>query len=159
MKIATLALLLAAAATPVLASGSHSGSHDEKMAVGEPGDKAKVTQTVRVSMKETSDGKMLYTPNNFKVRKGQTIRFTIKNDGELDHEFVLDEQKANLEHKAVMAKFPEMEHDNPNSLTLAPGKSGEIIWKFSNDGTFEFACLKPGHYESGMRGDVTVSNK
>ena len=44
-------------------------------------------------------------------------------------------------------------------LIVAPGESGEIIWKFTNDGMFEFACLKPGHYEAGMRGDLKVSAK
>ncbi|KQZ91720.1 copper oxidase [Rhizobium sp. Root564] len=156
MKKAIFGLILASFATPALASGSHAGGH-EKMAVGEPGEKAKATQTIRVTMSETTDGKMIYTPNTFKVRQGQTVVFSIRNSGGVDHEFVLDEQKANAEHKAVMAKFPEMEHDNPNAISLAPGKSGEIVWKFTNGGTFEFACLKPGHYEAGMHGELTVA--
>ena len=28
---------------------------------------------------------------------------------------------------------------------------------FTNDGSFEFACLNPGHYESGMHGPLTVA--
>ena len=40
-----LALLIATLATPALASGTHGGGH-EAMAIGEPGDKAKVTQTM-----------------------------------------------------------------------------------------------------------------
>eukprot|EP00913_Durusdinium_trenchii_P026861 g25196.t1 len=127
------------------------------MAVGEPGKKAQVTQTIRISMKETPDGKMVFTPNGFKVRKGQTIRFTVKNDGELDHEFVLDREDKVMEHKAVMEKFPEMEHDDPNAIRLAPGKSGEIVWKFTNDGVFKVACLIPGHYDAGMHGDEFTS--
>ncbi|MQU73575.1 putative cupredoxin-like copper-binding protein [Sinorhizobium medicae] len=157
MKTFITGLLLAALATPVLASGNHAGGHDEPMAVGEPGEKSKVTQTIRISMKETPDGKMVFTPNNFKVRKGQTIRFTVKNDGELDHEFVLDREDKVMEHKAVMEKFPEMEHDDPNAIRLAPGKSGEIVWKFTNDGVFKVACLIPGHYDAGMHGDVAVA--
>jgi len=156
MKPAFTAMVLAALASPAFASGTHGGGH---MAVGEPGEKPKSTQTIRVTMSETPDGRMIYTPNSFKVRQGQTVVFSIRNAGGVDHEFVLDEQKANAEHKAVMAKFPEMEHDNPNAISLAPGKSGEIVWKFTNGGTFEFACLKPGHYEAGMRGDLTVSAK
>lgn len=154
-----LGLMLATIASPALASGTHGGGHEKAMAIGEPGDKSKVTQTIRVTMKETDDGKMLFTPSKFEFKKGKTVRFTVKNVGELDHEFILDEQKSNLEHKAVMEKFPEMEHDNPNAISLASGETGEIIWKFTNDGLFEFACLKPGHYEAGMRGDLTVSAK
>ena len=41
-------------------------------------------------------------------------------------------------------------------LRLVPGEEGEVIWSFTNTGSFEFACLIPGHYESGMRGDVVV---
>ena len=159
MKAAFFGLLLAALATPALASGNHAGGHGEAMAVGEPGKKANATQTIRITMSETDDGKMIFTPSTFKVRKGQTIRFAIKNAGELDHEFVLDQEDKIMEHKVAMEKFPEMEHDDPNAIRLEPGKSGEIIWKFTNDGTFKIACLVPGHYDAGMHGDVTVAKK
>ncbi|CAN7490719.1 cupredoxin domain-containing protein [Pararhizobium sp. LjRoot238] len=159
MKTAIIGLILAALASPALASGSHAGGHGEAMAVGEPGKKANATQTIRITMKETEDGKMIFTPAVFKVRKGQTVTFAIKNAGELDHEFVLDQEDKIMEHKAVMEKFPEMEHDDPNAIRLATGKSGEIIWKFTNDGTFKIACLVPGHYDAGMHGDVTVAKK
>lgn len=157
MKTAMIALFLAALATPALASGSHAGGHGEAMAAGEPGKKAQATRTIRVSMKETDDGKMVFAPNTFKVRKGQTIVFSIKNAGELDHEFVLDQDDKIMEHKAMMEKFPEMEHDDPNAIRLAAGKSGEIVWKFTNDGTFKIACLVPGHFDAGMHGDVAVA--
>ena len=159
MKTAMIALLLASFAGPALAAGSHEGGHGEAMAIGEPGKKASATQTIRVIMKETEDGKMIFSPATFKVSKGQTVRFSIKNAGELDHEFVLDTHDQVMEHKAIMEKFPEMEHDDPNAIRLAAGKSGEIIWKFTNDGTFKIACLVPGHYDAGMHGDVTVAKK
>lgn len=158
MKTALTGLLLASLATPAIAAGNHAGGHGE-MAVGEPGQKSKVTQTIRVSMKETDDGRMVFTPDSFKVRKGQTIRFAVKNDGEVDHEFVLDQEDKVMEHKALMEKFPEMEHDDPNAIRLAPGESGEIVWKFTNDGVFKVACLVPGHYDAGMHGNVTVAKK
>ncbi len=157
MKIHTLALALATIASPALASGNHAGGHGEKMAVGEPGDKSKVTQTIRVSMKETEDGKMLFQPAVIKVRKDQTVKISIKNAGQSDHEFVLDQEDKILEHKKVMEKFPEMEHADANSLRLTAGQSGEIVWKFTTGGEFKFACLIPGHYEAGMHGDVSVA--
>lgn len=154
--LAGLSLLISAGAA--MAGGTHSGGHDVTMAVGEPGDKAKVTQTVRITMKETDDGEMLFTPSTFKFRKGQTVKFSLKNIGETDHEFVLDAKDKVMEHKALMEKFPDMEHDDPNAVRLAPGESGEIVWKFTNDGTFMAACLIPGHMEAGMHGPVQVSN-
>ena len=75
------------------------------MSVGKPGDAKKATQTVRVTMKETDDGKMIFTPASIKVRQGQTVRFAIKNVGELEHEFVLDDKAQIQEHKAAMEKF------------------------------------------------------
>ena len=152
-------IALAALASPASASGNHAGGHGEKLAVGEPGDKTKATQTIRVTMKETDDGKMIFQPAIIKVRKGQTIKIALKNAGGTDHEFVLDQEDKIMEHKAVMEKFPEMEHADPNSIRLAAGATGEIVWKFTNDGEFKFACLIPGHYEAGMHGDVSVAAK
>jgi uncharacterized cupredoxin-like copper-binding protein len=140
------------------ASPGHSGSHDE-MAVGKPGDDAQATRTINVTMYESNDGEMLFRPNSFEVTEGQTIRISILNEGQLDHEFVLDEKAKNAEHRELMMKFPEMEHDDPNAIRLEAGKRGDIIWTFSNTGTFEFACLIPGHYESGMHGAIEVSAK
>ena len=159
MKNFAIALALAALASPASASGNHAGGHGDKLAVGEPGDKTKATQTIRVTMKETDDGKMIFQPAIIKVRKGQTIKIALKNAGGTDHEFVLDQEDKIMEHKAVMEKFPEMEHEDPNAIRFAPEKSGEIVWKFTNDGVFKIACLVPGHYDSGMHGDVTVAKK
>ena len=49
-----------------------------------------------------------------------------------------------------------MEHDDPNGVRLAPKKTAEILWKFTKAGTFEYACLIPGHLEAGMHGKVIV---
>ena len=46
--------------------------------------------------------------------------------------------------------------DDANAKRLAPGQSEHLIWKFSKAGTFEFACLIPGHYEAGMHGLIKV---
>ena len=80
------------------------------------------------------------------------------NKGETDHEFVMDGHAEIMEHKELMEKFPEMEHDDPNAIRLAPGETGEIVWTFAKAGEFQFGCLIPGHYESGMKGDITVSH-
>jgi uncharacterized cupredoxin-like copper-binding protein len=55
-----------------------------------------------------------------------------------------------------MSKNPDMEHDDPNAAKLAPKMTGEIVWKFSKAGEFEYACLIPGHREAGMVGNVVV---
>lgn len=158
MKSIIASITLGLLATSVaLAGGTHSGGHDDEKGAGKPGDPAKVNQTIEVKMYETDDGEMLYEPKSVTVKQGETIRFAIINAGENEHEFVLDTFEKNQEHKAQMAKFPEMEHDDPNSVRLEEGEKGEIIWEFSNNGEFEFACLIPGHYEAGMKGVLNVA--
>lgn len=156
LLIATSVLALTTGA--VFAAGTHSGGHDaEKMAIGEPGQKGKVKRTINISMVERDDGAMIFEPAAIKVKAGETLRLRFSNKGEADHEYVMDQEPAVMEHKAVMEKFPDMEHADANSIRLAPGKTGEIVWTFSNAGDYVFACLIPGHYESGMKGDIQVS--
>ncbi|ALG91121.1 MULTISPECIES: copper-binding protein [Actibacterium] len=166
MKKLLLTTTLAFALTgPAFAAGIHEGGHGddhaamaEEMMIGVPGDPAKVTRTIDVTMRETDDGEMLFEPKSLDIVEGETIRFTVVNNGELEHEFVIDTMMGNAEHKEAMAKM-DMEHDDPNSVRLDPGASGEVVWTFSNTGSFEFACLIPGHYESGMHGPIVVGEQ
>jgi uncharacterized cupredoxin-like copper-binding protein len=58
--------------------------------------------------------------------------------------------------KMDMGNGHMMSHDDPNSILLEPGQSGEVIWKFAASGSLEFACNLPGHYESGMVGKISI---
>lgn len=149
-------LSLAAVSNNVLAAGTHGGSHgDSDGAIGVPGDAAKVTRTIAVKM--TDD--MRFTPDRITVNRGETIRLKVTNAGKLKHELVLGTKKELEEHYEVMKKYPEMEHADENMVTLAPAKTGEIVWKFPNSGKVDFACLHPGHYDAGMSGQVMVTAK
>lgn len=147
-----------------LAAGTHnsghgSDEHHDTMASGKTGEASAVTRTVEITMLETDDGAMLFEPSLVSVQQGETIRFAITNAGSNDHEFVIDQHMKNMEHKKLMEKFPEMEHDDPNSVRLKQGENGEIIWQFSNNEELEFACLIPGHYELGMKGVLEIVSK
>ena len=157
MKLNALIITLFAAlpASAVMASGSHAGGHDTANPIGQPGKSAKVSRTVNIDMTDT----MRYTPSSISVKQGETIKFVIKNSGKVKHEMSLGTEKELLEHLEQMKKFPNMEHDEPSKVTLAPGKQGEIIWQFTQAGPVNFACLMPGHYEAGMKGVVAVSGK
>ena len=99
---------------------------------------------------------MRFTPANVAVKKGETIRFAVKNSGQLKHEMVLGTAKELRGHAELMKRFPEMEHADPNQVSLGPGKTGELLWQFTKTGTFDFACLQPGHFDAGMRGKIVV---
>jgi uncharacterized cupredoxin-like copper-binding protein len=148
----TAAILAVTDMVPIPAS-----AHEDhgSFSAGEPGDPKKPARTIKVIMRE--DGKkMAFDPARITVRKGEQIRFVLENDGTDDHEFVLATAVDNRKHAELMKKFADMEHDDPNAKRLAVGEPGEILWKFTKAGTFEFACLIPGHREAGMVGRVVV---
>ena len=155
----TLAALLfgTAAMLPAVAGpGAPGHGHDlESFSAGQPGDLKKPARVIQVTMRE-GDGQMMFVPNKVQVRKGEQIKFVLRNNGELDHEFVLASHAENLRHAEAMKKNPDMEHDDPNAKRLLPKGTAEIVWKFTKAGEFEFACLIPGHREGGMIGTVTV---
>ena len=132
------------------AGASHEG---HASALGKPGDPKKVSRTVEITMSDA----MRFTPASVAAKRNETIRFVLKNEGKLKHEMVLGTIKELKEHAALMLKFPEMEHADPNQASVEPGKTGELIWQFTKAGTFDFACLQAGHYEAGMTGQVMVA--
>lgn len=137
------------------AGHSHHHDHGASFSAGKPGDSRKPARVVEVKMRE-GDGKMLFVPDRLEVRKGEQVRFVLRNDGALEHEFVLASTADNLAHAEAMKNAPEMAHDEPNAKRLAPGKTGEIVWRFTRAGRFEYGCLIPGHREAGMTGTVVV---
>ncbi len=145
--------LLSAAAWAGAGPSGH--SHDETFSAGEPGDPKKPARIVQITMGEM-DGKMMFMPAKLEMKKGEQVKFVLRNNGELEHEFVLADTAENLKHAEAMKKNPDMVHDDPNARRLAPKKTDEIVWKFSKSGDFEFACLIPGHREAGMVGTVVV---
>lgn len=147
-----LATLLAASAAT--AAGKHGGGHDESP-IGEPGVAAKASRTIQVDAADS----MRFTPALVTVKKGETIRFVVTNSGKVPHEFSLGTEKELKEHYEVMKKFPGMEHDEANKISLKPGQKGEVIWRFTKGGVVDFACLHPGHYDAGMKGQVKVANQ
>jgi uncharacterized cupredoxin-like copper-binding protein len=95
-------------------------------------------------------------PGDIVVKRGDTVRFVVRNDGKLMHEMVIGRMQELKEHAELMRKFPGMEHDEPYMAHVAPGKTGEIVWQFTRAGEFHYACLIPGHMEAGMISRITV---
>lgn len=163
-KRARATLLLASVAvagglTTAHAEPGDPGHAHKVFAAGEPGDASKPLKPFRVievAMTE-GDGTMAYDPSSIAVTVGEQVKIVLTNKGTLDHEFMLDSVEKNAKHRIAMQKNPEMEHADPNGRRLKPAGTSEIFWKFSKAGTFEFACLIPGHSEAGMKGVIVVS--
>ena len=119
---------------------------------GIAGDAKAVRRTITLRMGDD----MRFTPRHIEVQEGETVRLRAENRGKVLHEIVIG-TKAELDaHAALMAKHPGMEHDEPYMAHVAAGKKGDIVWHFNRAGSFDFACLIPGHYQAGMTGTITV---
>jgi uncharacterized cupredoxin-like copper-binding protein len=150
-----------------------SGGHGAGSEIGQPGKKSEATRTITITMTDN-----LYTPEKITVKKGETVRFVVNNKGEFVHEFNIGTAKMHKAHQKEMMMMVEhgvlepdkinhakmkmdmgggktMEHNDPSSVLMEPGKSAEMIWKFDKAGKLGFACNVPGHYESGMVGNIT----
>ena len=115
---------------------------------GQPGDAAAVWRTIRIEARD-----MAFKPRSIAIRPGETVRLVIFNSGKLRHEFVIASHAEHLEHRAAMARMPEMNMaGEANAVTVDPGQSRALIWKFGNDPKVEFSCDIPGHAEAGMTG-------
>ena len=127
-------------------------SKAEATLFGIAADPKQAKRTVRIDMTDA----MRFTPAEITVRRGEVVRFVAANKGQVLHEMVLGTMDELKKHAELMKKHPGMEHDEPHMVHVAPGRTGNIGWRFTNAGTFHFGCLIPGHFEAGMVGKVTV---
>jgi len=88
---------------------------------------------IEIAMREEY-GLQIFEPKRIEVKRGEQIRFVLRNEGENDHEFMLATTKENLAHAEVMRKHPNMEHDDPNGKRLKPKGKSEILWRFTKVG-------------------------
>jgi uncharacterized cupredoxin-like copper-binding protein len=150
--IAACAIL--AGTNTAFATGSHAGGHGHTASnIGVAGKAQDISRTIQVDMSDA----MRFTPSAIQVKQGETIRFVVKNSGQLSHEFVLGSTKDLADHYEQMKKNPEMEHADDNMLTVKPGQTGELLWKFTRSGSVAFACLHVGHFDAGMKGSIAVA--
>lgn len=101
---------------------------------------------------------MRFSPSTLQVKQGETIRFVVKNLGQMRHEWVIGNEQALLAHAQEMkqSKAGSHKHDMANAISLGAGEQGVLTWTFSEAGTLAMACFEPGHYEAGMRGVIEV---
>jgi uncharacterized cupredoxin-like copper-binding protein len=160
MRVRRSLLISAALAWAGAATGHEGADHARKAGApkkeqkpwGIAGDAKAARRTVEVGMSDA----MRFTPDRIDVRQGETVRFVVRNGGQVMHEFVIGTKAENDRHAELMMKFPTMEHDEPYMAHVAPGKTGEMGWQFTKAGEFYYGCLIPGHFEAGMLGKVIV---
>lgn len=154
-----MAVAAGVAVSPAFAHGD--SSHEpaefdpakvEQKAFGHAGNPKKAARTMTIRMDDT----MRFTPAVLTIRKGETVRFVVRNDGRTLHELVLGTERELAEHAELMRRFPNMQHDEPHMVHVPPGGTEDLVWTFNRPGEFKFACLVAGHFEAGMVGRVVV---
>jgi len=173
-KFAVAAVTMSMSVT-AFAAGTHGGGHGHGAKNGEPGKASDASRSITVEMYDN-----YYEPEKIEVTPGETVRFVVENKGKLVHEFNIgtpdmheahqEEMMMMVEHGIIqggklnhdmmemdMGNGQSMKHDDPNSVLLEPGQSKEVVWKFTEESSLEFACNVPGHYEAGMYGEVNFN--
>jgi uncharacterized cupredoxin-like copper-binding protein len=123
-----------------------------EQAFGREGDPRKVKRVIKVDMSDV----MRFFPGEIRVKRGDTVRFVVRNAGQLQHEMVLGTMDDLKKHAALMKQNAEMDHDEAHAAHVQPGTSGRLVWQFTKPGEFYYACLVPGHFDAGMIGTIVV---
>jgi uncharacterized cupredoxin-like copper-binding protein len=153
------ALMIGATLTTHSDAALADAQHKHKTAaIGEPGKATAKTRTVQITL-----GDNYYEPASLTVKAGETVRFVLKNTGQLLHEFNIGTAAMHAEHQEQMAMMMDHGMLTPTGINQTmtnmdhanmPGKTKELVWKFSRTADLEFACNMPGHYQAGMVGKV-----
>ena len=111
-----------------------------------PGD-ATVTLTVRHSH---------FTPEHLVVRPGTLVRFVIRNDDPIGHEFIIGDDGVHRRHETGTEP---VHPPRPGEVSIPARATAETTFRFegtSGSGSVLYACHLPGHFRYGMSGTVDV---
>ena len=161
-----LAILVAAcstASTPSASMGdmasdaSHMPMSDDdhgEFSWGEPAEAGAADRVIEIRMLD----ELRFDPETVEVTVGETVTLQVTNAGQITHDFTLGDEEAQAEHEAEMAEggMSDMGHEEPNELSLEPGETGELTWRFTAPASILYGCHVPGHYDAGMVGTLTI---
>jgi uncharacterized cupredoxin-like copper-binding protein len=158
-----LAALLASAPAAADPATPSTAAHEQKKAqkkarasadkaFGREGDPRKVKRVIKVDMSDA----MRFFPSEIRVKRGDTVRFALRNSGQVPHEMVLGTMDDLKKHAQLMKKNVDMDHDEPHAARVEAGETGRVVWQFTKPGEFYYACLVPGHFDAGMIGTIVV---
>lgn len=99
-----------------------------------------------------------FEPNLLRGRPGERVRFVLRNIDPIDHEFVIGDKAFQKEHREQRGSTGGMHHGaEPGVAEVAKGETVTMDYTFpAAPGPLEIACYVEGHYEAGMRGEVSV---
>ena len=102
---------------------------------------------------------LAFAPNTLSFAKDQPARITFKNTAAQTHDFTVERMPvASVRTQGGATAGHDMAKMDAPALHLAldGGKSGQIDFKPTTAGDYEFYCMVAGHREGGMRGTIHV---
>lgn len=153
-------LLVGACADSTTATTQSEEMDMEEMmfAFGEPAEASDADRVVEI----TANDDFSFEPDAITVSVGEVITFRVVNSGALIHDFTLGDEAIQEVHEEEMAEMAEsgemMMHDEPNAMTIDAGEANELTWHFTETGSVLIGCHQVGHYDSGMKGTITIES-
>lgn len=131
--------------------GDHHGEGHDAMGhasvVGGPAEASAASRTINVELLDTM---RFAFDAPLALKRGEAVRFVVTNRGQMRHEFSIGSEAEQDSHRAMMRGMPNMVHQDPNAVTVEPGETKELVWRFDGDQPVVIACNIPGHAEAGM---------
>ena len=137
------------------------GNAEMAMPVAEGGlritDTGAFDREIKLSMLEWGFSQM-----QLDVKQGEKIRFTVRNDGKILHEFMFMTMPAMaaVNYRAKRADWNLLEHEAlfEKSLLL-PGGEVSFVVQVQETGNWMFMCMLPYHMEMGMMGQMATEGR
>lgn len=107
-------------------------------------------RTIEIDMAEWG-----FTPAKISVAAGQTVRFIVRNAGNLPHEFMFMPATGMMavNYRLERADWNLTEHEAIfERAVVLPGDSFEVTLKIEGPGTWMYMCMFPYHMQFGMMG-------
>ena len=118
--------------------------------LGLSGDVA-AARAVTVEMRDTA-----FQPSSLKVNRGETVTFRFVNRGQAKHDAFIGDEEAQQQHEMDMHEG-DMDHTADEAgITVDPGETGTLTYRFDEGGEVLLGCHQPGHYAAGMVATVAV---
>ena len=139
---------------PALASSGHeSMTHDADMPA-----QREVVRTVELTARDIE-----FSLGEIAVKPGETVRFVIRNEGELAHDFTIGNAETQNTHRMEMQAMMSSDsghhgHGMSNAVMIEPGETVELVWTFGEETDIQFGCNIPGHFEAGMAGKFDIQS-
>lgn len=101
-----------------------------------------------------------YTPSTITVPVGQPVTLTLKNVGNIEHDFVVEKISASA--KVIQDSGSDVHHAHGAQqnydlhVSAGAGQTSVLQLNVSEPGTYKIFCSVEGHEEAGMIGELVV---